>query len=139
MYLCNKTGNANTSFWCIVKTTNLKIRLWNQHSIQDGLARARPLVRTGKVLTQNFPNCIGDMVTDQFKLFLFWKTWKYPSTSSKEEKCPRRQFSKTILWLTVRLWDSSQIPQSHCRTKRLSRSVIPWVCSESLSCVSYMC
>ena len=29
IWLYDKTGNANSSFWCILKTTNLKIRMSN--------------------------------------------------------------------------------------------------------------
>ena len=34
LWLCNEIENVNSSFWCIVKITNLKIRLWNHHPVK---------------------------------------------------------------------------------------------------------
>ena len=37
-------SDANSSFWCILRTINLKIRLWNHHLIQVKLTRARKAI-----------------------------------------------------------------------------------------------
>lgn len=63
-----KTRN-NTSSRCIVKTTNLKIKLANQHPMQRRLAKiCRALIWSCKI-------CIGDIVKDQCRSFLF-SMWK---------------------------------------------------------------
>ena len=61
---------------------------------------------------RTFLICISDMVKCQFGLFLFLRTWKYPSSSCKEENCLRCQFTMRILYLTMRLWDSGQSCES---------------------------
>ena len=61
----------------------------------------------------NFMICIGDMIYDQNELFLFRKTWKYPSVSAKESWRKLYKISiysetvaqiKTVI-LTPNLWD----------------------------------
>ena len=72
--LRNQPRNANSSFrqrrsmfWCMRRTTKLKIRLRSQCQIQDRLVRA------SQTLIKNFPIGIGDMIKDQFGLFLFYR------------------------------------------------------------------
>ena len=100
---------------CILKAPYLKIR--NRHSIQGSLARA------SQALIWNFSICIVDMVKDQLGLFLFLKTWKYPSASTKEQNCVTYQFTVGILCLTMRPWDSSQKRESHGKTVEHGRSI----------------
>ena len=101
LWFHNKTENANSSFWGILKSNSLKIRQWNQHAEQGRPYRAR------ETLIRNF------LVKDQFRLYLFLKTQKYPSTNAEQENHLRCQFTVEILYLNVRLWDFGHNRGSH--------------------------
>ena len=75
----SKTENVYSHILLIKKMTNQKIWLWNQHPILGRQTTA------SQALIQNFPICICEMTKDQFGLILFSKTWKPPSSSTKEE------------------------------------------------------
>ena len=75
--LSNKTGNANSSFWCILKTTSLKISLWNQYTIQGRLQKTRRhWFRTSRFLL---------VIWLKIELLMFWITQKYPCTSFESD------------------------------------------------------
>ena len=73
--------------------------------------KSAPKTRWLSVETQaliwNFLICNGDMIIDQLGLFLFSKTCKLSSTSTKEEKYT---FTRKILYLTMRLKFVSKQP-----------------------------
>ena len=104
----------NSSFRCILKTSNVNFRLRNQQPKQD------KLVRANEVLIRNFPICIGNKMKQQFKLFSVFENVKYLSTSAKEENCLRCQFTLRMLCLTVWPWDSIQNRESPVKTVSLT-------------------
>lgn len=112
----NETGNANSFFWNLLKMSDLKIRLWNQHLILDRLAK-----ETQALI------CIGNMIKDLFELFLFSKKWKYSSTITRKENYLRWQYIEDReIWvkpvsLTARPWDLAGLYPGK-GTKSLSNS-----------------
>ena len=78
--------NANSSFWYIIKITNLKTRLWNHHPIKGKLARASQLLTR----TPWFVSIIW--LKSSANYFFFVKVRKYPLKIAKEENSP------SIIW-----------------------------------------
>ena len=113
-FLCNKNRNMNSSFLCILKTTNLTFSLKILHATQA------ILVRVSETLIWKFHICIGDMIKDQFWLFLFLKMQKYPSSNQRKKTsvyhedfvlCHETEFCVKTMSLTTKLWDLASMLQ----------------------------
>lgn len=96
------TGNVSFSFRCILKATNLKVRLWNQDPVQGRIAREI------QKLVRNFSKFICNIIWRLIQIIFVFENVNYPLTSTKEEKYLRCQLTKRILCLTERPWELSQ-------------------------------
>ena len=113
-FLCNENRNMNSSFLCILKTTNLTFSLKKLHATQA------MLVRVSETLILKFHICIGDMIKDQFWLFLFLKMQKYPWSNQRKKTsvyhedfvpCHETDFWVKTMSLTAKLWNLASMLQ----------------------------
>ena len=77
-WLVYENSNVNYSFWCIPKTSKLKIRLRKQQHIIQG--RLGGVTQT---LIRNFPICIGEWLKISSDNFCFPKSEKMSFIESK--------------------------------------------------------
>ena len=78
LWLYNKTGNDNSSFWWILKTTSLKIRSRETRKFET--SRLEPVISL-KINFDCFCFCLN--------------TFKYHLTSTEDEK--RKSYGKTMI------------------------------------------
>ena len=111
----SETRYAIFSFWCTLKMTNFKIILGNKHPVLGRVPRKT------QALIWNFLICISNTIKDQFRLFLFSKTWKYTMIEYYGKYFLRYQF--TLRFCTYQnfvSWDYE------IWVKTVSLTVKPW-------------